>query len=193
MPQVALKRRYSCSAEEEWGKSVRISGARKGSRPQLCCIRFCLPRQFHYLPTVPVNPLRPNPCHSELTVSCWCSLKIFSRFALVGAQTRLSGPVCTHQTTASFTSQKTKFAVTPVKTPHQARKIRPINAGNVKTRNCTPPPTAHFFKTHLTVTNTPSSTSQAVLPTQILYINILSSATYPHDQPILPNSTVWFS
>jgi len=25
---------------------------------------LCLTRQHHYLPTVPINPFRPNPCHS---------------------------------------------------------------------------------------------------------------------------------
>jgi hypothetical protein len=76
---------------ERGGKSVQITGTR------LCCICVCLSQQYHYLSTVQINRVRPNPSHIATESQLfWFSVKIFSRSTLAvggGRQQKfLSGP-----------------------------------------------------------------------------------------------------
>jgi hypothetical protein len=80
-----------CSqCRREGGKPVQITAApRSGRGPgtRLRCICFCLPRQYHYLSIVQINPFRPRPSHSAAKNQFlrFC-VKIFSRSVLAGGR-----------------------------------------------------------------------------------------------------------
>ena len=61
----------------------RITGAwpsERGPGAFLCCLRFCLSLQYHYLPTAQINPFNPSQSHSATDChSYWFSVKIFGR------------------------------------------------------------------------------------------------------------------
>jgi len=60
----------------------RITGAwpsERGPGAFLCCLRFCLSLQYHYLPTAQINPFRPRPNPSATNSQSFrFSVKIFS-------------------------------------------------------------------------------------------------------------------
>ena len=56
---------------------------RRGSGSRLCCICFCLSRQYNYFSIAPINPFRPVPSHSAAD-NLRYTVKSFSQSGFVG-------------------------------------------------------------------------------------------------------------
>jgi hypothetical protein len=73
-------------------------GPKRGRRPRMCSLCFCISRWYRYLSIVQINPFRPSPSRSATdSQSFRFSVKMFSRPTLAKGSRNHSQRPCTPQ------------------------------------------------------------------------------------------------